>query len=402
VKKPAVLYISYDGMLEPLGQSQVLAYLEGLATDHQLILISFEKKADWSDVSKREALQRRIATANIKWVPLRYHKSPSVPATLFDISHATARAIQLAVQHKVKLVHARSYIPALVGLAVKKATGAKLIFDMRGLWPDERVDGNIWPKNGPVYRTVKALEQTLLLAADHTVTLTHASQVLIEDFPYLKKDSAQAASKFAIDVIPTCADLERFKPQGNRPEGFVLGYLGSVGTWYLFDEVLECFKLIRLRRPDAKLLVVNRNEHVFIRSRIEALGIDPALCELVPAEHKNVPALIAKMTVGAAIIVPAYSKIASAPTKVAEYLGCGVPCLGNDGVGDMHAILEGERTGVSLSGFTGAEREAAVERLFALLDDPELAVRCRAVAERLFSLPHGVDAYRRIYAGLLQ
>ena len=46
-------------MLEPLGQSQVLAYLERLAPDRRIHLISFEKPADWAD---RDAAPRRRRT----------------------------------------------------------------------------------------------------------------------------------------------------------------------------------------------------------------------------------------------------------------------------------------------------------------------------------------------------
>ena len=42
----SILYITYDGILEPLGQSQVLAYLEKLANDKTIYIISFEKKKD--------------------------------------------------------------------------------------------------------------------------------------------------------------------------------------------------------------------------------------------------------------------------------------------------------------------------------------------------------------------
>ena len=38
------LYLSYDGISDPLGQSQVLPYLKGLARlGHKIHLISFEK-----------------------------------------------------------------------------------------------------------------------------------------------------------------------------------------------------------------------------------------------------------------------------------------------------------------------------------------------------------------------
>ena len=44
IKKHAILYISYDGMLEPLGQSQVIPYLGMLSKKYKIFLISFEKK----------------------------------------------------------------------------------------------------------------------------------------------------------------------------------------------------------------------------------------------------------------------------------------------------------------------------------------------------------------------
>ena len=46
-----VLYITYDGILEPLGQSQVLNYLEKLSEDHEITLMSFEKKQDTKNIN---------------------------------------------------------------------------------------------------------------------------------------------------------------------------------------------------------------------------------------------------------------------------------------------------------------------------------------------------------------
>ena len=43
------LYISYDGMLEPLGQSQVMAYQQKLAKSNVVHILSFEKAPDWAN-----------------------------------------------------------------------------------------------------------------------------------------------------------------------------------------------------------------------------------------------------------------------------------------------------------------------------------------------------------------
>ena len=58
-----ILYISYDGILEPLGQSQVLRYLERLASARKIVLISFEKPEDWQKIESREALRAEIQAA---------------------------------------------------------------------------------------------------------------------------------------------------------------------------------------------------------------------------------------------------------------------------------------------------------------------------------------------------
>ena len=76
-----ILYVAYDGMLEPLGQSQVLCYLERLARTQSIHLLSFEKSEDWEDVQEREAIAGRIKAAGIHWHPCRYHKRPSAAAT---------------------------------------------------------------------------------------------------------------------------------------------------------------------------------------------------------------------------------------------------------------------------------------------------------------------------------
>ncbi len=390
----SILYVSYDGMLEPLGQSQVLAYLERLAPGRSIHLLSFEKPEDWADLARREALAQRIEAAKIRWHPLRYHKRPSAPATAFDIAVGSLQAVRIARSHSIDVIHARSYVAGLMALAAKRVTGAKFLFDMRGFWADERVDGGLWPKGGRLYRAAKRLERTLLRAADHVVTLTNASKVELGRFPYL------AGRLPPITVIPTCADLDRFAIQGPpQRDPFVLGYLGAAGTWYLFDEALRLFRCVRADRPDARLLIVNRGEHEFIRARLAAMAIPDEWFDLRSAEPAEVPALIGAMSAGLAIIKPAYSKMASAATKLAELLGCGVPCIGTD-VGDMGSQLEENRVGVVVRDFSEAGLRQAARDLLALSDEQGLQQRCRAVASRLFALDQGVQSYAAIYETL--
>jgi glycosyltransferase involved in cell wall biosynthesis len=388
-----VLYLSYDGILEPLGQSQVIAYLERLAPGRRIHLISFEKAHYWRDTERREAMRARIRSAGIAWHPLRYHKRPSAPATVYDIVMGAAQGTALAIRYRLGIVHARSYVAAAMALPVKRASGAKLLFDMRGLWADERVDGGLWPEGGSLYRIAKAMERRFLHAADHVVTLTHAS------VPQIERLAAGALVAPQISVIPTCADLDRFRIQP-RPQRdpFVLGYVGSLGTWYLLDEMLQFFRSLREHEPAARLLMVNRGEQERVRAAATSAGIEPDAIEIIAADHAEMPTQIARMNAAILLIKPAYSKIASAPTKLGEYLGCGVPCLGNAGVGDIEEILDRRKIGVVLNSFSVAELDEGARQLLALARQPEVRERCRAAALDLFSLDMGVAEYADIYS----
>jgi glycosyltransferase involved in cell wall biosynthesis len=392
----SVLYITYDGLLEPLGQSQVLAYLMQLSPAYRIHVLSFEKKADRMDGTAVAALRARLRGVNIGWTPLRYHKTPTAPATAFDVGVGVVVGLMLALRNRADILHVRSYVPALIALPIRKLTGARLLFDMRGFWADERVDGGLWPRNGRLYRLAKALEGRFLNAAEHIVTLTEASAKALRNFPALR------GSGKPIAVIPTCADLSLFRPGPSSPAGdFVFGYIGSVGTWYMFEETLAFFRALLRRRPDARFLIVNRKEHDHIRALVRQAGIPLDRIELVSARHDEVAPLVRRMHLGAALIRPSFSKIASAPTKMAEYLGCGVPCLGNSGVGDVAEILQGRQVGLLLDTFDASSIDAAVGRALALLDDPALRSRCAEVARELFSLERGVAAYASIYQALV-
>jgi glycosyltransferase involved in cell wall biosynthesis len=176
--------------------------------------------------------------------------------------------------------------------------------------------------------------------------------------------------------------------------------VGTVGTWYLFDEVARCFALLLTLRPDAKFFIVNRNEHAYIRERLNLAGIHYSAVELITATHAEVPKQMSRMDAGVFFIKPVFSKQASAPTKLAEFLGCGIPCLSNAGVGDMAEVLKKDQVGLTITSFDDVTMIAALKQLINLVDDPKSSARCVASAQRHFSLDEGVRLYEKIYQTL--
>lgn len=141
--QPGVLYLSYDGMLEPLGQGQVVAYLEQLSDEFRIHLISFEKAYDNAQSEKVAALRQRLSVAGITWHPQTYHKRPPIVSTLWDMMRAAVTAVMLGRSEQISLFHARSILSAAMLRPAVVLTRGRFLVDIRGFWADERVDGGI-------------------------------------------------------------------------------------------------------------------------------------------------------------------------------------------------------------------------------------------------------------------
>jgi glycosyltransferase involved in cell wall biosynthesis len=396
-----VLYISYDGFLEPLGKSQVWQYVRGLSQDHQMFLLTFEKPKDWSGEEPEKARQE-AKNSSVKWVPLSYHKTPTIPATSFDILQGIMVAGYLCARYRIEIVHARSYVAAVIALVLKLIFGVRFVFDMRGFWPDERVDGGLWRKESAVYRIAKVFEKKFMQKADVIVSLTHAGKREIERFPFFRKGKP-------IIVIPTCTNLETFHPADSirrfpdsafQEYPFRLGYVGSVGVWYLFDEVLRFFIALRKVFPKATLTIMNKGDHPFISERISAMNAPQNAIFVRSGNHQECAEMMQQVDAGIFFIKPVFSKLASAPTKMGEFLACGVPCISNVGVGDVRDILEGNKVGVCLPNFSEPTMEQRISDLITLLKSQGIRERCVQTASTFFSLEKGIKDYDKVYQKL--
>src|SRR5690349_10273108 len=146
-----VLYISYDGLTDPLGQSQVLPYLSNLSKHgYRFTVLSFEKKERYE--KEKNLIKGITDSAGIKWLPLWFTSTPPVLSKIYDRWKMRRVAEKLSKEEKFDLVHCRSYVAAEVGLILKRKFRTKFLFDMRGFWADEKVDNGQWDQKKKLYR----------------------------------------------------------------------------------------------------------------------------------------------------------------------------------------------------------------------------------------------------------
>jgi glycosyltransferase involved in cell wall biosynthesis len=392
------LYLCYLSLEDPLVHTQVVAYLTGLAADgHHIHLLTFEPGGQTR--RRRRELRAGLAVRGITWHRLRYHKTPSLPATFYDTLAGALYATVLVRRHQLNALHARSHVPAAMamvarGLLRRRRTG--LIFDIRGLMAEEYVDAGRWRAEGVAFRLTKAVERAAIRRADGIVVLTE--RVRRQTF-----DSRPAGSVY---TIPCCADVEALAAAADARDGrreklglansIVMVYVGKFGERYMAAEMADFFLLAQRRMPALHFLVLTQGAGEQIQQQFERRGAkDGYTITAVPPDQ--IGGYLASADFGIAFIHPRPSEVAASPTKVGEYLGAGLPVVCSAGIGDLDRLIVPD-VGTLVGEHTESSYEFAIDHMTGLLERDGTRQRCLAVATRELSLSGvGIPRYLNCY-----
>ncbi|MGC4100300.1 glycosyltransferase [Ferruginibacter sp.] len=396
-------------MTDPLGQSQVIPYLQGLTADgYHIFLLSCEKPAAFA--ANESLVQNLLAPYNITWVPIKYTKNPPVLSTVMDIMKLRKEAKNIHKKYGLDMVHTRAGVPAIVGLWLKKKFGIKFMNDIREFYADSRVEGDMWNLKNPLYKAVykyfRKQEKEQMEHSDGIVCLTYAAEKIIKTWPEYR-------SNIPLQVIPCSADLELFDPASiNEKEkvelqkelniaatDVIVSYLGSIGGWYLTDEMMRFCKVLSDKNPAVKFLFISphRHEEIIAAATKQNIAAEKILAK--KASRKQVPLLLSLSSYSMFFIKPCYSKQSSSPTKHGEIMAMGIPLVTNSGVGDVEMIVEQYKAGLIVHDFNETAYAAVADNInTGIVFNRE---QIRTGAKEFYSLASAVEKYKTIYRNIL-
>lgn len=405
-------------MTDPLGQSQVLPYLiENSKHNYRFSLISFEKKERFT--KNKSTIQQICDESNINWYPHQYTKKPPILSTLWDIFKMYLQTKKIFKNDRFQLLHCRSYQSAEMGMYWNKKHQTPWVFDMRGFWADERVDGNLWKMSNSIYRKIykhyKKKEIDFLTNANAIISLTHNGKNEIiswQNRNYLPYNFRN--KKLEIEVIPCCVDTTLFNPSSVdstkfnsikkeldlNSNHFILGYVGSIGTWYMLPEMLDFFNVLKKAKPECIFLFTTNEPKEKILSIAKEKNIKTSDIRVTSCNHKEVPAYISLFDISIYFILPAYSKKASSPTKQGELMSMGIPIVCNSDVGDADKVIKETNSGWVVTDFENESYKEIVMKITQeTLPDKKSIIQH---GKREFDLENGAKKFRNVYERVLK
>lgn len=390
-----IVYVAYWGLLEPLGRSLIAPSVRLLARrGMRVALVTFEKPADLADAAAVGAARSELEAFGVRWIPLRYHKRPTVPATLFDIAHGALRVLALG---RPRLVHARTFVGGVIGWLVASLLRVPLVYHNEGFWPEQQVEGGFWPAGGLLHRVTGRIDRFLYEHSDALLLLSRRSLPVVEALPGVRR------RRPPIGIVPSSVDLERFRcaRRGEAPRERRLVYIGSLGGRYRIEPLARFLLAVRRRDPAWRLEVLSQSDPGMIAASLLGAGAAQDAWRVRRVPHEEVPRDLCAADVGLFFLAGGIGAESCSPTKVGEYWACGLPVVSSAGIGDTEEVIRNRRVGVVVPDLTPAALDSAASEILELLTDPDLARRCRNTAEETYSLERAVRDQLRIYEELL-
>lgn len=406
----SILYVTFDGVLQPLAFSQVARVITALAKrGFRYRLLSVERKSDLADTARVGRVKDLLSDAGIVWTTVAADLEGSARRSSETLARVGAAALWTASHERLSLVHARGYQAGAIARALRRMTGVPYLFDARGCWIEERSD---WFARSVPYALGKFVERGLYRDAAAVVTLTelHANDVIEGAF-----GKREASSVLA---IPTCADYSEFTIFADRParptsativpaevrhrlDGrAVLGIVGALNRSYLVEPTLALVKLVCDLMPHAHLLVLTQQQRAYTEL-LAARGIATDRATVASARHDDMPSWLPWVDWGLLLLADTIAKRGSMPTKLAEFFASGVRPVAYGCNSEMTNWVRRAGSGIVLDSIEYGDLLNATRSIVDSTPNIDALRHARQVTAHHFSLSSGVERYESLLRSLL-
>jgi glycosyltransferase involved in cell wall biosynthesis len=379
--------------VDPLGKSQILPYILGLAeAGFKFTILSFEK-TDRDPLLIRE-LARQLRAKNISWVHLPFVRGRFQGVLRMLQGAKVVR--QIASREPFAMAHMRTILPAVI---YKLAfVGRPFVYDIRafsGQW----VDGGRLSNRSIAYRFLGWLEDRLIRGAAGLVVLDQSGA------DYLRKIYRRLPP---IKVIPTSTDLS-FSPPGQvaikaQPSAQVrFVFLGGARFPYLPVEALQFVQALLAQGCDCSVDFINERDHAFVEQACQRIDFPRDRFRLFSLPQEDVCARLFSYHCGLVFIADGPWIRMSSPTKIGEYLAAGLHVVGLRGIAALDRlaaqsscvdVLARYEQGCQLSSQQAAE-------LVARIQAPSRPAEARRLAEQHYDRAKAVTEYVDLYQQVL-
>ncbi|HEY0612426.1 MAG TPA: glycosyltransferase, partial [Chitinophaga sp.] len=199
---------------------------------------------------------------------MKHESVPSLKHIMYRNRGASRNVLYLVYKvftsfRDVDIVHVRSYLPMIPALLLKLFFRKKVIFDMRGVLPEETL---LRKGSRLQYKLLWWLEAVSSRYADKIVVVSNAFREIMLKRRNVPADRVVVIPTFSANSVKKSApsaDVPDLKKDIFTQDNILFVYSGAFEKWQCAEEVVIFFKVVQQYIPEARLVVLSRNVQEF-------------------------------------------------------------------------------------------------------------------------------------------
>ena len=360
-------------------------------------------------VREKWKYSNELANVKRKLNVIKFHWLPIVSSQNFvNSSKNTFRFMHGAVHWLLKnklvklepnIVHCRSYHAAWAALKVRKKYNLnyKIIFDGRGLWPEEVALKRNWSDISADYQFLKSIENTLLTECDVSVSV---SDTMHEHYVDLgaKNDHCVYLSTDVSQLRVNINELE----SGEIVRFCYVGAL-SEDTWHQPKVLVDLYRRLRSLFQETQLTIVTTSDHGQLKSQFSEFPQEELvfistktrmeLKEVLKGQDFGLMAYFSPTTDQERLVANTVLAV-----KTAEYLIAGLPMICNEYCGGAARIILNNQLGIT---YFPEKLDVLTQRTLLPFLNQTARQKCQTFALENFDYAINAKKYLQLYKDIL-
>ncbi len=388
-----VLYISPDGILDDLGQSQILPYIYGLNNKgYKFVILSFERTYRTGEefLKQKKVLKDR----GIEWYYLPFYQAKY--NRLLRVLFGAIKINIICRKHNINLVHLRSINAGIIFLV--SAIRCPYLYDIRA-FAGQLVD----------YGLLKKSWFSKLIINIEKILINKSAGIVVLDESGAKYLNNSFNLNIPLQIIPTATNIKKFKVDLERIADFTnetlkFVFLGGAQFPYLPREALKFLKILLKNKIDCNVDIINKSHHKFIYKVIEELNFPRDKIRIFSLEPSKIFNYLPNYDCGLVFIETGDWIKMSSPTKIGEYLAAGLHIVGLEGI-EILDRLSKESISVDLlprnfdfKGITLNEIKGITKNI----KNENRKKNSISIAKKFYDIESALKKYLKIYKSILK
>ncbi|RNF48804.1 glycosyltransferase [Marinomonas hwangdonensis] len=356
----------------------------------------------WHYFKELKSVKSKLSPIAFHWLPIwtsqNFINSSKYSFVLMHgLTHLHLKAKLKKIQPEI--VHCRSYHAAWAALNVKIKYGFtyKIIFDGRGLWPEEVALKKDWSEQSIDYLFLKSIESQLLDKCDCSVSV---SDTMHEYYTNLGAQNDH--------TIYLSADTRKLKVEINEFEvsdTIRFCYVGALSedTWHKPQLLVELYRKLRLLFPKTQLTIVTTSNFLLLKQAFSEFPTKEIIFTSTKT-REELKQVLKKQDFGLmTYFLPENDKEKLLgnmvlAVKTAEYFVAGLPMICNAYCGGASSIIK--ENGLGVIYYPENIDDLTLEEFIPYLK-VSAREKCQSFASENFDYEINAENYKELYQSLM-